>query len=213
MASRTKSTDDLGTRHIAAHPELYTPSRDNNYVFYVHFKDRLLKAGVDADVATDSNYFDAAQAQEVLALSVTQAAVPHYTQTPIEVPRGNVVVKFAGAIKFDSGEFAFNDYIGAQTKDILMAWQRLSGDPLDQTVGEAEDYKMTATLIEYTPSHRQIRHWDFSGVWISGVSEGPLSSDSDGKRQVSATIHYDWAIPNEPEDMETVTFVSSTTTE
>ena len=76
MPSKYKSTDQLGTYHIAQHPELYTPARSNNYVFYPLFTKRLLKNGVDESIAQDSDYIDPQQAQEILALSVTSAAVP-----------------------------------------------------------------------------------------------------------------------------------------
>ena len=205
MPSNNVSLDQLGTYHIAQHPELYTPSRNNNFVFMPIFKqDRILKHGVYEANATDNDYFTKEQLQEILMLSVNSSSVPHYQQNVIEVKRGNGVVKFAGAVTYPSGSLKFNDYIGADTKSAIMAWRRLSFNVENETIGAAEDYKITGTLIEYTPDHRQIRYWDLYGVWISELSEGEFSSDDDGKREITATIQYDRAIEHLPDDMEQI---------
>lgn len=208
MPSKFKSTDQLGTYHIAQHPELYTPARSNNYVFYPIFTKRLLKNGVDESLAKDSDYINAQQAQEILALSVTSAAVPHSQQNVITIKRGNTEVKFAGSWTYPSGSFVFNDYIGADTKSVLLAWRGLSQHTLDETVGDASDYKVQGMLVEYTPDHRQIRYWDMYGCWVSQLSEGDFSSESDDKRQITATIEYDRAIEHLPKELDEVTFVS-----
>lgn len=208
MPSKYKSTDQLGTYHIAQHPELYTPARSNNYVFYPIFTQRLLKNGVDESIAQESDYINPQQAQEILALSVTSAAVPHSQQNVITIKRGNTEVKFAGSWTYPSGSFVFNDYIGADTKSVLLAWRGLSQHTLDETVGDASDYKVQGILVEYTPDHRQIRYWDMFGCWVSQLSEGDFSSESDDKRQITATIEYDRAIEHLPDDLEAVTFVS-----
>lgn len=213
MIAKTKSTDQLGTYHIAQHPELYTPSRSNNFVFYPLFDKRLLRAGVNPETATDNDYISADKAQEVLMLSVSGAAVPHPTQTVVEVKRGNTVVKFPGAWTYEAGSFVFEDYIGAETKEVLMAWRALSGNLHDETVGSKANCTFNGILVEYTPDHRQIRHWDFYGCWINQLSEGDFSSEDDGKRQVTATIQYDRALPGLPDDAEEVTFTSQSTAE
>jgi len=208
MPSKNKSTDILGTYHIAMHPELYTPARSNNFVFMPIFTDTLIALGAERANASDYEQFKADIAQEVIRLSVSSASVPNFTQNVIEVKRGNGTVKFAGAITYDSGSFKFNDYIGANTKGILQAWRGLAAHVEDESVGRAEDYKIQAKLIEYTPDHRMIRYWDMYGVWISKLDENEFSSDDDGKREITATIEYDRAIPHLPDDMESVEFVS-----
>ena len=209
MPSKYKSQDALGTYHIAQHPELYTPARSNVFVFQPIFTKRLLKAGVLESAATDNDYISALQAQEVLRLSVSSSSVPNFTQNVVEVKRGNTTVKFAGAWTFDAGTIKFNDYVGADTKSALYAWQRLSGNVVDETVGRAENYKVKGVLIEYTPDFRQVRYWDLYGCWISALAEDDFSSDNDGKREVTATIQYDRAIPHLPDDLEEIEFVSS----
>ena len=203
MASRNVSLDQLGTYHIAQHPELYTPSRNNNFVFMFTFPTemtRLIKSGVDVKTATEDDYISVEKLQEVLMLSVNESAVPHYTQSVITMKRGNGSYKFAGAVEYPSGSFKFNDFIGADTKACLMAIRRLSFNQENETIPTAtssieNNYKAVGgVLMEYSPDHRLIRYWDYYGVWINELSEGAFSSEDDGKREITATIQYDRAI-------------------
>ena len=208
MPSKNVSLDQLGTYHIADNPDLYTPSRNNNFVFMPIFNEDqtlLLKSGVDKTTATSNDYITASYLQEVLMLSVNSASVPHYQQNVIDVKRGNGTIKFAGAVTYPSGTLKFNDYIGADTKSCLLAWRGLSFNQENETIGKAEDYKIKGTLIEYTPDHRQIRYWDLYGCWISELSEGEFTSDDDGKREITATLQYDRAIEHLPDDSTQVT--------
>ena len=204
MPSINATTDQLGTYHIADHPELYTPSRNNNFVFMPIFNDdqtQLIKSGVDKDTAEEGDYITKENLQEILMLSVTSSSVPHYEQNVIDVKRGNGTIKFAGAVTYPSGTLKFNDYIGADTKSCLLAWRRLSFNQEDETIGEAKDYKIKGTLVEYTPDHKQIRYWDLYGCWISKLDEGEFSSEDDGKRQITATLQYDRAVEHLADDL------------
>ena len=203
MANTKTTLDQLGTYHIAQHPELYTPSRNNNFVFMFNFPStmtRLLKSGVDKSTAGNDDYISTALIQETLMLAVNEGAVPHYQQNVVTLKRGNGEVKFAGAVTYPSGSFKFNDFIGADTKACLLAIRRLSFNQEDETIptttdGNEDNYKaVTGTLLEYSPDHRLIRYWDMYGVWINELSEGNFSSDDDGKREITATIQYDRAI-------------------
>ena len=209
MPSKNKSKDILGTYHIAQHPELYTPARSNVFVFMPIFKKDLYALGTTATTAKSYEKFSANIAQETLMLSVDSAAVPNFTQNVIEVKRGNGTIYFAGAYKYDAGSFKFNDYVGANTKGILQAWREQSAHVEDESVGTAEEYKIQAKLIEYTPDHRMIRYWDMFGVWCSDLKEDDFDMNNDGKRLVTATIVYDRATPHLPDDMEEITFTSS----
>lgn len=203
MASKNVSLDKLGTYHIAQHPELYTPARNNNFVFMFTFPTtmtRLLKSGVDRKTATDTDYISTNTIQETLMLSVNEGAVPHYTQNVLTMKRGNGTYKFAGAVEYPSGSFKFNDFIGADTKSCIMAIRRLSFDQENETIPTAmadgtNNYKAVGgVLMEYSPDHRLIRYWDYYGVWINELSEGAFSSEDDGKREITATIQYDRAV-------------------
>ena len=184
----------IGTYHLADNPQLYEPSRSNNFEFIVTDIDSLLKAGVDANVADDSDYIT--NAQEVLRFSVTESSVPHFELGTIEVARGNTVMKFAGKPSFGSGTLKFNDYMGAKTKDCLNAWQALAYDVRTEKIHLATNYKKDCQLIEYSPDYEKIlRVWELKGCWVKSLNEGNFQHDSDEKRQVDVTIEYDKAIP------------------
>ena len=77
-----------------------------------------------------------------------------------------------------------------------MAWQALAYNVYTRKGGRMKDYKKNATLIEYTQDFEQIRSWTLYGCWISNISESEFDKESDGKRQITATIQYDRAEMN-----------------
>lgn len=181
----------IGTYHLGENPQLYSPQRANNYEFIVTDIDDILRPGATGDElnATFRN------AQEVLRLSVSQAFVPHFTQSVVEVKRGNSIVKFAGVPTFGSGSLQFHDFIGANTKEVLMAWQHLNYNVYTEKVGSLDvtPYKKEAALLELTPDNRKIRQWRIHGCWISALSEGAYSNYDGDKKIIDCTIEYDWA--------------------
>lgn len=177
--------DKLGTYYLTDNPKHYEIQRGNNFVFYVN--------GLSKSFNIVNNKYAEENADDVLKLSVNKASIPHFKQNAITVKRGNNTMKFAGAPEFNSGEIQLNDYIGAGTKDVLLAWQSKSYDVRTEKVGLASDYKRDAYLLEYTPDYQLVRTWKLMGCWISGLSEDPYSHDSADKHQISATIEYDKA--------------------
>lgn len=177
-----------GTYHLADNPNLYEIQRSNNFEFVLTNIDGILRPGMDNKKANRLQ-----NAQEILRLSVTQAAVPHFTQQPIPIRRGNSTLKYAGVPEFNEGQIVINDYIGAESKVILMAWQNLSYNVQTEKVGLVSDYKKDAYLIEYTPDMQIVRQWRLHGCWVSSISEGEFNSDSNEKRTITATIQYDRA--------------------
>ena len=185
-----------GTYHLADNPALYDPMRNNTFEFVVTGLDKLLR--VVADGSEENAY--STNAQEVLRLSVDSASIPMFTQEVIPVKRGNSTIKFAGTPSFASGSIVVNDWIGADSKSALMAWQNLSYNVKTDRVGNAADYKKDCWLIEYTPDYtKQVRQWQLKGCFISGLSEDAYSMSSDGKKTISATIEYDRAIMSLPD--------------
>lgn len=185
-----------GTYHLADNPTLYDPMRNNTFEFVVTGLDNILRVG--ADGSEDNAYIT--NAQEVLRLSVDSASIPMFTQEVIPVKRGNSTIKFAGTPSFASGSLVVNDWIGADSKSALMAWQNLSYNVKTDRVGNAADYKKDCWLIEYTPDYtKQVRQWQLKGCFISGLSEDAYSMSSDGKKTISATIEYDRAIMSLPD--------------
>lgn len=184
-----QTENSQGTYVLADNPNLYEPQRSNNFDFVVTGLDNILRAGVNGD----EEGAVLVNAQETLRIAVSSAFVPHYTQEVLSIQRGNDTIKYAGKIGFDAGQLVINDYIGADTKAVLMAWQNLSGNVKTEKVGHASDYKKDAYLIEYTPDYTTVRRWVLKGCWISGLSEGEYSHESNDLRKVNATIQYDKA--------------------
>lgn len=183
------SSDAHGIYRLADNPNLYEIQRSNNFEFVVTGMDDIIRAGMKE---SDANA-KIANAQEVLRLSVSEAAVPHYTQNAIEVKRGNNSMFFAGVPTFDAGSFTYTDFIGADTISILMAWQNLSYNVDTEKVGLVTDYKKDAYLIEYTPDWQKVRQYVLKGCWVAGISEPNMSFEDNNKRTISATIRYDYA--------------------
>ena len=178
-----------GTYHLADNPNLYEIQRSNNFEFEVPNINGILRAGMlgNESNATIDN------AEEVIRISVTQCPIPHFTQNVIEVRRGNNVIKYAGTPTFGAGQLVLNDYIGADTKSALMAWQNLSYDVRTEKVGIQSDYKKECYLVEYSPDYQEVRRWRLTGCWVSGISEDSYNSEDDGKKSITATIEYDKA--------------------
>lgn len=178
----------IGSYHFSANKEIYEIQRGNNFDFVIS-QDLETKL---AAYGNESKTFP--KAQEYLRLSVSASSVPHFNQNVIEVRRGNTAVKYAGVLTWPEGSLECYDFIGAETKDILMAWQARSGNPLYQTVGLQSDYKCDASLIEYTPDYSKIvRTWKLEGCWISSLDEDQYSVDANGARKIRVTIQYDRA--------------------
>jgi hypothetical protein len=184
---------DKGAMHFAAKKDLFEIQRGNNFEFVLPDADFKTLTPYGAN-KTGKKLNDA---NEMIRLSVSSASIPYYSQQAIEVRRGNTVVKYAGPISYGSGSIKCYDFIGAQTKDILMAWQALAGDPLTQKVGQQKAYKRNCNLIEYTPDYTEIvRTWMIEGCWISDMSDDGYSVDSGGSaKQISVTIQFDRAYP------------------
>ena len=197
MAKINVNGTGISTYHLADNPALYEPSRNNAFEFLCYNHDSLLMAGKTDDNATDADYLTGLQ--EVIKLSVAEASVPHYDLDVIEVKRGNSTMKFAGTPTFAEGSLKCNDYVGAQTKDFLLAWQALAYNVQADVVELAGKYKKDCTLVEYAPDYSKvIRKWTLKGCWIKSLSEGSFSHDSQDKRSVDVTIVYDRAIPEVP---------------
>lgn len=189
--------EQIGTYHLADNPDMFEVQRPNNFEFVITGIDSLLRTSVDANLADDNDYIT--NGQEVIRLSVVKAPIPMFSQEPISIKRGNTTMKVAGTPSFGSGSLVVNDYIGADTKSVLMAWQRQSYDVTTEKVGRMANYKHDCTLIEYTPDYEMVRYWDLKGCWISELREDDFDMESTGKKTISATIEYDKAFMHLPD--------------
>ena len=151
-----KAEGHIGTYYLAENPQYYEPQRSNTFKFYVSSLNGLLEEwGVTTDTTED----------QALELSVKASSVPHFNIDPITINRGNNQMHFAGKPTFGNGQITIHDYIGAHTKEILMAWQRQAYNVETEKVGLAKDYKRTAYLLEYTPTFQLVRTWVLEGCW------------------------------------------------
>ena len=183
--------DKIGTYHLADNPNLFEIQRSNNFEFLIMNIDGIIKAGMSG--VENNAVRTIPNAQEVIRLSVITASVPHFQQSAIEVKRGNSTLKYAGVPTFSSGSITVNDFIGAASKEVLMAWQNLSYNVQTEKVGLAADYKKDCKLLEYTPDHQLVRTWILHGCWVSNLQEDGFNSESNQKHTVQCTIEYDRA--------------------
>ena len=185
------STDPFGSYVLANNPNIYEPQRTNDFELIITGVDGLLKAGTDG--SSTSHYIS--NVQEVLRISLSQAFIPHFTLNTIEIKRGNNSVNFAGGISsWSGGDIRFNDWIGAETKEALMAWQNQAYDIRTEKVGLATDYKKECYIIEYTPDRQVVRTWALHGCFVYGISEDERSHDENSTAcKITANIKYDWA--------------------
>lgn len=182
-------TSHLGTYHLANDSRLYEPQRTNNFEFVIQDIDNLVNTKGERIV----------NASEVIRLSVVRSSVPHFSQGVIEIKRGNNTMKAAGVPTFDAGDLVVNDYIGADSKSCLMAWQELSYNTKTELVGRMPDYKKRCYLVEYSPDAEMVRQWRLEGCWVSSISEEAFDAESNNKKVITAKIEYDKAFMELPD--------------
>ena len=187
--------EQIGAYHLSDNPNMYEPQRNNNFIFVVTGIDNIVNAGYN-DGQTIPN------AAEVLKFSVVSVTLPSFSQSPIEIRRGNSVMKAAGLPSFNDGNVVINDYIGADGKSALMSWQYLSYNPKTETVGNMRDYKKTCYLVEYDNDHTTIvRTYKMLGCWISSLTQPDADVTNGENKTVTATIQYDKAFMELPENL------------
>ena len=195
LATSVGNAAEISSYHLADDPALYEPSRNHAFQFVLNSKlNTLLAAGVLADTVPDDYYFN--NVADVIKISVSEASVPHFDLEVVSIKRGNSTVKYAGAPSWGEGSLKLDDFVGARTKDILMAWNALVYDSAADVVHLANNYKFDCTLIEWNGDFsKKIRSWTLKGCWLKSISEGNFTHADNGLRSIDATIVYDRAIP------------------
>lgn len=181
-----------GTYHLADNPLEFQPVRKNNFRFILSDLDGIVKVGEDPN---DENS-RIRGSQDIIDFSVVSFEAPNFTQEPIEVKRGNSTVYYAGVPTFDTKTLVINDFVGADGKSVLLAWQALSYDVINDTIPSSNIYKKNATVLEYLPDNTLIRSWELKGCWVTGISGDDWDNNDGSKKTISATIRYDRAIPH-----------------
>ena len=187
---------NYGVYHLADNPAQYQPVRTNNYRCICQGLEELVRVGGDANNRND--YLE--NAQEVIDFSVVSFDAPNFTQDEIQIRRGNSTVYFAGTPRFNTSNLVINDFVGADGKSILQAWQALSYDVVNDVINPSTKYKKDMLILEYTPDNVLIKVWELKGCWITSLTETGYSSESPAKKTVTATIRYDRAIPRKPDE-------------
>lgn len=187
------SINQMGISHLANNPDLYEIQRTNNAIFVVTGVDNITNIGKD-DGSTIPNVAD------VLKYSVISFPTPTFSQSPIEIRRGNSVMRAAGTPSFNQGNITVRDYIGADSMSALMSWQALSYNPRTDTVGRMKDYKKTCYVIEYDVDQTTVvRTWTLYGCWVTGISDDGFDISQGNEKTITANISYDRAIMDLPD--------------
>lgn len=176
---------NIGSYHLADNPAIYEPARSNTFEFVVTGLNNIARVDDADEVITN--------AEDVLRYSVAETSIPHFSLSTLEIRRGNSVMKFAGVPSFNAGNLVINDYIGADGKSALMAWQGKAYNVRTEKVGKLADYKKQCWLIEYDPAFNFVRQWRLEGCWISAISESPFNMEASEVRKITATVEYDKA--------------------
>lgn len=178
------NTNEMGAYHLADNPNIYEPYRGNAFEFLVY--------GLGtSDAQQEEN-------REAVRYQVVSFPVAHFSLERKEIRRGNSVITFAGLPSFESGSLVIKDYIGGGGKSSLEKWQQLAYDVNTDRLGNLKDYKLNCDVIEYDHSMEyKLRTWHLKGCWVSSIQEDTLTRESNDARNVTATIVYDKAIPDE----------------
>lgn len=147
----------FGTYHLADNPANYQPAVSNNFRFIVYGIDNMLRAGSLDEYVTGG--------QEIIDFSVKSADIPAFSQQPVQVSRGNSKINFAGVPQWNTGRIVIYDYIHADGKSVLQAWQAQQYDVNRDVVYRVQTtgYKKDCHLIEYTSENEMIRYWELKG--------------------------------------------------
>ena len=196
--------DGLSTAEISAsiseNLSSYEAARSGFFILVVDGLDDLLKPNYrgEAENAEDSDRIK--KAQETLKLSVTKCPVPHFEIAANEYRRGNDVVKFAGVPTWNGGTITVADYVGLDTKSLLMSWLYKAYNPHTRKGGRMKDYKKTATLCEYTQDYELIRTWTIEGMFITKITEDDFDKENDGPRKLNVEFVFDRATVDLPDE-------------
>jgi len=185
----------LSAEHISTNLAAYEAARTGFFTLVVYGLNGIESATWKGEDKPEEGSTDliSTNAEEELKLNVVKAPVPHFSLQKLTYRRGNEVVNFAGVPEFRDGQITVDDVVGLKTKDILMAWQAKAYNVHTRKGGRMWEYKKTCDLMEYTQDFDLVRTWKLEGCWIQDITEGDFDKENDGKRQITASIVYDYA--------------------
>lgn len=170
-----------GAYHLADNPNIYEPYRGNAFEF----------------IMGDTSKAD----QESVRMQVVSFPVAHFSLAVNEIRKGNSVIKFPGLPTFNTGNLVVKDYVGANGKSVLEEWQSKAYNVKRDRIGNLAEIKRDCTVLEYDHTFEKLlKIWNLKGCWVSEISEDDLTRETNGERNITATIVYDKAIPEYPEE-------------
>ena len=174
----------MGAYHLADNPNIYEPYRGNAFEFLVY--------GLGEDDSEQGSNMEA------IRMQVVSFPVAHFSLERKEIRRGNSVITFAGLPSFENGSLVVKDYVGGDGKSAIERWQQKAYNVQTDRLGNLRDYKLNCDVIEYDHTMEyKLRTWHLKGCWVSAIQEDVLTRESNEARNVTATIVYDKAIPDE----------------
>ncbi len=179
-----------GAYHISNNTVEYNPVRRNNFNLVIPGLKNILRVGAE-DGSTETDDIIADGSEEII-LALKNCDIPNVELGKVEINRGNSKIKFAGKPTFSDINIEAYDYIGANVKDTLLAWENLAYNSRYDYIAGARKYKFDCTLYEYTPDYEEVRHWDIKGAWVNTVTQDGFAADSEDVMTVKATMVVDW---------------------
>jgi len=146
-----------------------------------------------SEASNDPDNIDNSYINPNLRFMVVNFPLPKETTESNDVNYFNQTIKTAGRTTFETTNLVLRDAIDYDTEKQFLNWRNRVYNPKTGIMGLAADYKIRATVIEYTPNGEQMRTWKLVGCWPSSVEYGELTYDDGGEKQITVTITYDYA--------------------
>ena len=130
---------------------------------------------------------------EGLKFMLVSFPLPKETTDASDINYFNQTIKVAGRTTFETTTMILRDAISYDTEAKFLNWRKKVYDPETGKMGVAADYKIKATVKEFTPNGEEYRSWKIVGCWPSGIDYGEMTYDDGGEKQLSVTLCYDYA--------------------
>lgn len=170
----------------------------------VHFntKEFQLQRKNHFDIQFGSNYAGEEFIDKKLKFMLVSFPLPKETTEASDISYFNQTIKVAGKTTFDTTTMVLRDAIDYDTEMKFLKWRKKVYDPETGRMGLAADYKLKATVREYTPNGDEYRSWKLEGCWPSGIDYGEMTYEDGGEKQLSVTLCYDFAYRDSKEEKD-----------